>query len=94
MAKRSLGAQWKQLNNEERQEFVRLFAQLLRDTCSSRFEHYSDEKVGFLRETLQGPYAEVRTRLTGSKVGLDVDYRMLQRDGDWRVYDIVVDEIS
>jgi len=94
MAKRSLGSQWTQLNDEERQEFVRLYAQLLRDTYSSRFDHYSDEKVEFLRETLQGDYAEVRTRLTSRKVSLDVDYRMLQRADDWRVYDIVVDEIS
>jgi len=94
MAKRSLGPQWTQLNDEERQEFVRLYAQLLRDTYSSRFDRYSDEKVEFLQETLQGDYAEVRTRLTSSKFTLDVDYRMLQRAGDWRVYDIVVDGIS
>jgi phospholipid transport system substrate-binding protein len=94
MAKRSLGPQWAQLNEEERQEFVRLYAQLLRDTYSSRFDRYSDEKVEFLQETLQGDYAEVRTRLTSSKFTLDVDYRMLQRAGDWRVYDIVVDGIS
>jgi phospholipid transport system substrate-binding protein len=94
MAKRSLGPQWTQLNDEERQEFVRLYAQLLRDTYSSRFDHYSDERVEFLQETLQGDYAEVRTRLTSRKVSLDVDYRMLQRAGDWRVYDIVVDGIS
>ena len=94
MAKRSLGPQWAQLNEEERQEFVRLYAQLLRDTYSSRFDRYSDEKVEFLQETLQGDYAEVRTRLTSSKFNLDVDYRMLQRAGDWRVYDIVVDGIS
>jgi len=94
MAKRSLGPQWTQLNDEERQEFVQLYAQLLRDTYSSRFDHYSDEKVEFLQETLQGDYAEVRTRLTSRKVSLDVDYRMLQWAGDWRVYDIVVDGIS
>lgn len=94
MAKRSLGSQWAQLNEEERQEFIRLYAQLLRDTYSSRFDRYSDEKVEFLQETLQGDYAEVRTRLTSSKFNLDVDYRMLQRAGDWRVYDIVVDGIS
>ncbi|HKO29763.1 MAG TPA: ABC transporter substrate-binding protein [Nitrospiraceae bacterium] len=94
MAKRSLGPQWAQLNDEERQEFVRLYAQLLRDTYSSRFDNYSDEKVEFLQEKLDGDYAEVRTRLTGSKFSLDVDYRMLQRAGDWHVYDIIVDEIS
>ena len=94
MAKRSLGSQWKQLNDEERQEFVQLFSQLLRDTFASRFAQYSDEPVEFLQEKLEGPYAEVRTRLTGSKVTTAVDYRLLHRAGDWRVYDIVVDEIS
>jgi phospholipid transport system substrate-binding protein len=94
MAKRSLGLPWKQLNDEERQEFVRLFSQLLRDTFASRFDQYSDEEVEFLNERLEGLYAEVSTRLTGSKTNTAVDYRLLQRAGDWRVYDIIVDDIS
>ena len=61
MAKRSLGPQWKQLNDEERQEFVQLFSQLLRDTFASRFDQYSDEQVEFLQEKREGPYAEVST---------------------------------
>lgn len=94
MAKRSLGAQWKQLNDEEQQEFVRLFSQFLRNTFASRLDQYSDEEVEFLQEKLEGSYAEVTTRLSGSKVTTVVDYRLLYQAGDWRVYDIVVDEIS
>ena len=94
MAKRSLGLQWKQLNEEERQEFVQLFSQLLWDTYASRLDQHSDEEVKFLHEKLEGPYAEVSTRLTGSKTNTAVDYRLLLRAGDWRVYDIVVDDIS
>ena len=55
MAKRSLGPQWKRLNDEERQEFVQLFSQLLRDTFASRFDQYSDERVEFPQEKLEGP---------------------------------------
>lgn len=94
MAKRSLGVQWKQLNEEERQEFVQLFSQLLWDTYASRLDQYSDEEVKFLHEKLEGPYAEVTTRLTGSKTNTAVAYRLLLRGGDWRVYAIVVDDIS
>lgn len=94
MAKRSLGLPWKQLNDEERQEFVRLFSQLLRDTFASRFDQYSDEEVKFLNEKLEGPYAEVRTRLIGSKTNTAVDYRLLLRAAGWQVYDIIVDDIS
>jgi phospholipid transport system substrate-binding protein len=94
MAKRSLGLPWKQLNDEERQEFVQLFSQLLRDTFAGRFDQYSDEEIEFLHERHEGLYAEVSTKLTGSKTNTAVDYRLLQRAGDWRVYDIIVDDIS
>ena len=94
MAKRSLGAQWKQLNDEERQEFVRLFAQLLRDTFAGRLEEYSDEEVHFLQERREGSYAEVSAKLTGSKVATDLDFRLLYRADNWRVYDVVADGIS
>lgn len=94
MAKRSLGAQWKQLNDEERQEFIPLFSQFLRDTFSGRLDQYSDEEVEFLQEKLEGPYAEVTTTLRGSKVSTAVDYRLLHQAGKWRVYDIIVDQIS
>ena len=83
-----------QLNDEERQEFVRLFSQLLRDTFASRFDQYSDEEVKFLNEKVEGPYAEVRTRLIGSKTNTAVDYRLLLRAAGWQVYDIIVDDIS
>jgi len=94
MAKRSLGAQWKQLNDEEREEFVRLFSQFFRDTFAGRLDQHSDEEVEFLQEKLEGLYAEVSTRLKGSKVDMAVDYRLLHRAGDWHVYDIIVDDIS
>jgi phospholipid transport system substrate-binding protein len=94
MAKRSLGAQWKQLNEEEREEFVRLFSQFFRDTFAGRLDQHSDEEVEFLQEKLEGLYAEVSTRLKGSKVDMAVDYRLLHRAGDWHVYDIIVDDIS
>jgi phospholipid transport system substrate-binding protein len=94
MAKRSLGAQWKQLTDEEREEFVRLFSQFFRDTFAGRLDQHSDEEVEFLQEKLEGLYAEVSTRLKGSKVDMAVDYRLLHRAGDWHVYDIIVDDIS
>jgi phospholipid transport system substrate-binding protein len=94
MAKRSLGAQWKRLNDEEKEEFVRLFSQFFRDTFTGRLDQHSDEEVEFLQEKLEGLYAEVSTRLKGSKVDMAVDYRLLHRAGDWHVYDIIVDDIS
>ncbi len=94
LAKRSLGAKWKELSEKERQEFVGLFAQLLRDVYANRIFQYTDEQVEYLNERLDGDYAEVKTNLRGSKGDVPVSYRLINQSGVWRVYDVVVDGVS
>ncbi len=94
LAKRSLGAKWKELSEKERQEFVGLFAHLLRDVYANRIFQYTDEQVEYLNERLDGDYAEVKTNLRGSKGDVPVSYRMINQSGVWRVYDVVVDGVS
>ncbi len=94
MAKRSLGPYWKNLSDDERQEFVGLFAQLLSNLVANKLNEYTDEQVKFLDERLEGPYAEVRSRLRGSKVDITLSYRLVNGSGDWRMYDVIMDGIS
>lgn len=94
LAKRSLGPKWKELSEKERDEFVGLFAHLLRDVYSSQIFKYTDEQVEYLNERFDGPYAEVRTNLKGSKTNIPVNYRLMDQSGVWQVYDVVVDGIS
>ncbi len=94
MAKRSLGKQWKQLSDSQRQEFVELFTKLLATSYADRIEGYSGEQVEYLNERRKGPYAEVKTRVASGKVELPIDYRMLLKGTEWRVYDVVVDGVS
>ena len=94
MAQRSLGAPWTGLNDTERQEFVRLYVQLLRDTFANKIEEYHDEQMVYLVERCVGSFAEVRTKLIGSKVDTWVDFRVAEQSGDWLVYDVVIDGAS
>lgn len=94
MAKRSLGAQWRQLNDAERKEFVELFQKLLSHSYLGKIEGYSGEQVRYLNERLGEGYAEVRTKVVSSKTEIPLDYRLLNTGGDWRVYDVVVDGVS
>jgi phospholipid transport system substrate-binding protein len=94
LAKRSLGPKWKELSETDQQEFVALFAHLLRDVYASRLFQYTDEQVEYLNERLDGSYAEVKTNLRGSKVNLPVNYRLMNQSGEWQVYDAVVDGVS
>lgn len=94
MAKRSLGAQWTKLNDKQRQEFVELFQRLLSNTYAGKIEGYTGEQIKYLNERLKEGFAEVRTKVTSGKAEIPLDYRLLTKAGEWRVYDVVVDGIS
>jgi phospholipid transport system substrate-binding protein len=95
MAKRSLGAQWQKRSASEQQEFVRLFTDLLEGAYLSKVEEYSGEKIQFVNERQEKDFAEVNTKLINRK-GEDfaLDYRLVNLNGDWKVTDVVIENIS
>ena len=95
MAKRSLGAQWQKRSASEQQEFVRLFTDLLEGAYLSKVEEYSGEKIQFVNERQDKDFAEVNTKLINRK-GEDfaLDYRLVNLNGDWKVTDVVIENIS
>jgi len=94
MAKRSLAAQWQTLNEQQRKEFVDAFRTFLSNSYSDRITGYSGEQVQYLGERIEQGYAEVRTKIASKKSEIPLDYRLLNKDGEWRVYDVVVDGVS
>ena len=80
MSRRSLGAQWNQLSDKEKQEFVDLFRTLLTNTYADKVETYSGEGVQYLNERTEKEYAEVRTKVLSGKTEIPMDYRLL----NWR----------
>jgi phospholipid transport system substrate-binding protein len=97
MSKSSLGPHWKSQAPVKQQEFVTIFEQLLFNTYLDRAEIYtcSNEKVLYDNETIEGSSAVVKTRVTGYKEkDVAIDYRLRLKDGQWKVYDVVVEGIS
>ncbi|WP_455244779.1 MlaC/ttg2D family ABC transporter substrate-binding protein [Petrachloros mirabilis] len=94
MAKRALGRPWLMLSEHDRQEFVSLFVQLLRDSFAGRITEHHDEQVDYLGEQRQDLYAEVRTQLKGRKTETPIDFRLISHGTEWRVYDVVIDGAS
>lgn len=94
MAKRTLASHWKGLGAEKQQEFVGLFQQFLANSYSGNVDGYSGEQVEYLKERERGEFAEVQTKVVSAKVQIPLDYRLLRKDGEWRVYDVVIDGVS
>ena len=94
MSKRALGAPWHGLSDQDKQEFVALFQTLLTNSYADKVESYSGEGVLYLNERTEKDYAEVRTKVLSGKTQIPLDYRLINRANDWRVYDVVVDGVS
>ncbi len=94
-AKRSLARHWQQLTDAQREEFVKLFGDMLERSYTSKIELYSGEKIVWVGESVAGDQAIVRTKVI-SKQGTDVpiDYHMFRRGDRWLVYDIVIESVS
>jgi len=95
MARRSLGFHWRRLSPEERQEFVTLFTHLLERSYAGKIDLYDGETVIFTSEVVEDNYARVDSKLVSKKgEKFSVDYKLLRTNGDWRIYDVVVEHIS
>ncbi|OGR27815.1 MAG: hypothetical protein A2139_12825, partial [Desulfobacca sp. RBG_16_60_12] len=95
MAKRSLGPTWGKLSAGQRQEFVQLFAQLLEASYSDKIEKYAQRvKIDYTGEILDGDYAEVRTVVVRTNDRIPLNYRLMQENGGWKVYDVVIEGVS
>ena len=94
MAKRALGSNWNRYPDQQR-EFVTAFKQLLEDTYADQIEAAKGDKVIYLDERTEKDYAEVGTKVISSK-GEEtlMTYKLHPVDSDWKVFDIVVENIS
>lgn len=96
MAKRSLGKHWNSRTPAERKQFVDLFANLLENSYAGKIESYNNEKIVYTKETIDGNYAEVKSKvITPKQDEYTLDYRMMKNDhGAWMVYDVVIEGVS
>jgi phospholipid transport system substrate-binding protein len=96
LSKRTLGKNWKKLSAEQQTEFVDLFRKLLQGVYADRLLAYSDQKVLFDKERmLKKGRAEVQSYLqTSDGTKIPLFYRLTNKSGSWRVYDVIIEGVS
>jgi len=95
ISRRSLARHWQARTPAEREEFVRLFGDLLERSYVSKLELYSGEKIEYVAEVLDGELATVRTRIvTKQGTPIPVDYRLFRNGDQWRAYDVLIEGVS
>ena len=95
MSQRALGLAWKQMSPEQQGEFAELFKKLLAKVYMSRLLSYQGEKVVYGKESAASDkLTEIQTRVQSTDKEIPIDYRLLLKNNEWRVYDVVVEGVS
>ena len=94
MVMRSLAKNYMDRSDKERKEFTRLFKKLLENSYASKIENYRNETINYMGEQVKGKYALVKTQIVRKDGVIDVDYKMLKENGQWLVYDFVIEGVS
>jgi phospholipid transport system substrate-binding protein len=95
IAMRSLGAHWRRINAQQREEFVSIFTRLLEKTYADQIDLYNGQQVVYTGESVDGDFAQVDSRIIDKNAQTySVAYRLHRVDGKWRIYDVVAENIS
>ena len=101
ITRRALSVHWAARTAEERTEFVGLFTDLLERSYLGKIESYAGERIVYPAEKIDGDFAIVRSRIIPTKRRADgrtretsLEYRLLNRNGRWKVYDVIIDGVS
>jgi len=95
LSKRTLGRNWNRLNPGQQKEFIHLFRQVLEKAYIDKILAYTNEKIVFPRQIMSSnELAEVETRIITSSREIPLSYRVILKDGTWKVYDVVVENVS
>ena len=94
MARQSLGKHWPSAPSKQR-EFVLTFTEFVGNSYIGQISSYKDEKIVYLGERLDRNQAQVDTRLVPAKGDpLAVNYKLHRVDGEWKIFDVVIADIS
>lgn len=95
LSKRTMGGNWTKLNPAQQKEFTQLYRQILEKAYIDKILSYTNEKIVFSKENmLSNNQAEVQTKVVTSSKEIPISYRVILKDGTWKVYDVVIENVS
>jgi len=95
MARRALGRHWTDRTPAERDEFTRLFTDLIAKTYIGKIDRYAGESIAYVGERVDGEEASVRSKVVTAKGSqIPVEYRMHRANDVWSAYDVLIENVS
>ena len=94
MSQSILATNWKTATPMEREKFIEFFSQYLEETYRTKIEAYTNQKVEYVGETINGKRSVVETLIITDSTEIPVNYKLKNNDGIWFAYDVIIEGIS
>jgi len=95
VSQRVISRYWKKASKDEKKEFIALFTQVIVNTYASLLNEYDNQEVEYLKEEIKkGKYAKVNTNIVLTDKKIPVNYKLLLRKNQWRIYDFSAEGVS
>jgi len=97
MTQLAVGKNWPKATPEQQQSLVDEFRTMLVRTYSSALSSVADYKIDFKPFSMPAGADDVTVSTEVSKPGappIPIDYRMEKKNGAWKVFDVLVDNVS
>ncbi|MEN8261743.1 MAG: ABC transporter substrate-binding protein, partial [Pseudomonadota bacterium] len=92
-----LGKNWKKASGDQKARFKKEFKALLIRTYAAAFTEYASWKIRYIPLRMRPDDKKVVVKTEILQPGarpVAVNYRMINKKGDWKVYDIIIEGIS
>ena len=95
VARSALGKNWDEATPAQRKRFLDAFKQRFRKATADQFtEDYRATQVKYFPEVTEEDSVKVPTEVTIKGEPTHIDYVMRRAGSDWRIVDIVIDDVS
>ena len=97
MSRLVLGKHWRKASDAQKSDFIRQFQSLLIRTYAIALLNYSDQAIEYLPMHEQADASDVMVNTEVKSSGappIPINYRLHLKEGCWKVYDVIIDNIS
>jgi phospholipid transport system substrate-binding protein len=95
LGRRALGtASWNKMTPAQKNRFVKAFKAMVENSSVKRLEAYSSDSTRYAPAVVNGERATVKASVYSKGAVSLVEYKLFIKDGEWRAWDLVIDDLS
>lgn len=95
LGRRALGtASWNKMTPAQKTRFVKAFKSMVENSSVKRLEAYSSDSTRYAPAVINGERATVKATVHSKGAKSLIEYKLFLKDGEWRAWDLVIDDLS